>query len=378
MAEGGDENTLLKTEKQRLSCEDLDKIEPISPEEEKEEGVLEGEFAKSSQTEAEKEEGVSPTTESPEDMDKIRQFFAEKLHIGSLANELKVLETVDFEGVMKYIRDGYCKNIVTMAGAGMSTSAGIPDFRSPGSGLYDNLAKYDLPRPEAVFDIDFFRKQPEPFFDLARSLYPSELKPTLCHRFIRLLEQKGLLLRHYTQNIDTLERAAGVSDDKIVEAHGTFHTSHCTGCRREYDQQWMKEQIFSTDLPRCQSCEAVVKPDIVFFGESLPARFFELVSDDLRRCDLLIILGTSLVVQPFATLVDRVQDTCPRLLVNKEKVGRPSVLMRLFGQKGLDFDSASNYRDVCWLGTCDDGARAMAAALGWEEDLRKLESEADT
>ncbi|XP_037093544.1 NAD-dependent protein deacetylase sirtuin-2-like isoform X2 [Pollicipes pollicipes] len=309
-------------------------------------------------------------------MEKIRQFFAQKLNLGSASNEsLKVLETVDFDGVMKYIRDGCCKSVVTMAGAGMSTSAGIPDFRSPGSGLYDNLGKYDLPRPEAVFDISFFEKNPQPFFDLARQLYPSELKPTICHRFIRLLEQKGLLLRHYTQNIDTLERAAGVSDERIVEAHGTFHTSHCTGCRQRYDQQWMKDQIFSEDVPKCESCGAVVKPDIVFFGENLPSRFFRLVQDDLKKCDLLIIFGTSLAVQPFASLVDRVPDTCPRLLVNKEKCGRPNLLMRMMGQSGLEFDSSSNYRDVAWLGTCDDGAVAMAAALGWQEELRRLQGE---
>jgi len=313
-------------------------------------------------------------------MEKIREFFAQKLRIGSSGSDArKVLETVDFDGIISYIQSGGCRRIVTMAGAGMSTAAGIPDFRSPGSGLYDNLGKYNLPRPEAVFDIDYFRRHPEPFFALARELYPSQLKPTLCHRFIRLLEEKGLLLRHYTQNIDTLERAAGLSHERIVEAHGTFHTSHCTGCRREYDQAWMKERIFSEEeVPHCEACSSVVKPDIVFFGENLPSRFFRLVEADFSQCDLLIIFGTSLNVQPFAALVDRVPDTCPRLLVNKEKCGRAGLLMRLMGQAGLQFDSSDNYRDVAWLGTCDDGAVAMATALGWEADLRALEKAGDS
>lgn len=79
------------------------------------------------------------------------------------------------------------------------TAAGIPDFRSPGSGLYDNLQKYNLPYPQAIFEINFFRENPKPFFVLAKELYPGVFKPTFGHYFIRMLQDKGLLLRHYTQ-----------------------------------------------------------------------------------------------------------------------------------------------------------------------------------
>lgn len=75
---------------------------------------------------------------------------------------------------------------------------------------------------------------------LAKELYPGSFKPTVCHYFIRLLCEKGLLLRHYTQNIDTLERVAGIPSEKLVEAHGTFHTGHCLECRKEYQLEWMK------------------------------------------------------------------------------------------------------------------------------------------
>ena len=78
------------------------------------------------------------------------------------------MSSVDFEGILAYIKAGKAKNIITMAGAGISTSAGIPDFRTPGSGLYDNLQKYNLPDPQAIFDIGFFRSNPEPFFQLAK------------------------------------------------------------------------------------------------------------------------------------------------------------------------------------------------------------------
>lgn len=122
----------------------------------------------------------------------------------------------------------------------MVLAAGIPDFRSPGSGLYDNLQKYNLPHPQAIFELDFFHVNPKPFFTLAKELYPGSFKPTISHYFIKLLVEKGILLRHYTQNIDTLERIAEIPEEKLVEAHGTFYTGHCLKCKKEYALEWMK------------------------------------------------------------------------------------------------------------------------------------------
>lgn len=119
-------------------------------------------------------------------------------------------------------------------------AAGIPDFRSPDTGLYNNLQKYKLPYPTAIFELDYFLTKPKPFFALAKELYPGTFKPTPCHYFIKLLHEKGLLVRHYTQNIDTLERIAGIPDEKLVEAHGTFYSNHCLVCRKEYSMEWMK------------------------------------------------------------------------------------------------------------------------------------------
>merc|ERR1712013_174304 len=98
-------------------------------------------------------------------------------------------------------------------------------------------------------------------------------------------------------------------------------------CRKEFSQAWIKEKILvdgdEAQIPRCTiaNCKGVVKPDIVFFGENLPERFFKCVREDFKQCDLLIVLGTSLVVQPFASLIDRVGPHCPRLLINMEKLG---------------------------------------------------------
>lgn len=288
----------------------------------------------------------------------------------------KVLDQVDIEGIVKYIKSGKCKKIVTMAGAGISTSAGIPDFRSPGTGLYDNLQKYNLPSPQAIFDIGFFRENPEPFFQLAKELWPGTFKPTVCHYFLRLLEEHGVLLRHYTQNIDTLEHVAGLSPDKIVEAHGTFHTSHCVTCGASYTQEWIKEKIFADTVPHCEKdeCLGLVKPDIVFFGEALPTRFVECVQSDMGECDLLIVMGTSLVVQPFASLTNRVPKSTPRLVINLEKPeGGSDPFMMLLGMgHGFDFDGEDNYRDVFHQNTCDDGCMTLAEKLGWKDELDSL------
>lgn len=310
---------------------------------------------------------------------RFRRYLADKLGIDikypdDNQTNPAVLSSLDVDGVVEYIKDGRAKNIIVMAGAGISTSAGIPDFRTPGSGLYDNLQKYNLPNPTAIFDIRYFAKNPKPFFTLAKELYPGSFNPTPSHYFVKLLEEKGLLLRHFTQNIDTLERVAGISDDKIVEAHGAFHTGHCIKCSKEFSQEWIKDLIFKDEIPTCtkERCHGFVKPDIVFFGEGLPDRFFDCMMSDFKKCDLLIIMGTSLAVQPFASLVDKVDDACPRVLINMEKVGEASDLSRIVGGQGLKFDSPGAYRDVAMLGTCDDGCRTLAEKLGWAGDLDSL------
>lgn len=251
---------------------------------------------------------------------------------------------------------------------------GIPDFRSPSTGLYHNLQKYNLPYPEAIFEIDYFRENPQPFFKLAKELYPGTFKPTASHYFIRMLQEKKLLLRHYSQNIDTLERIAGIDDEKLVECHGTFYTNHCIDCQQEYSMDWMKKEIYEDNVPTCTNCNGLVKPDIVFFGENLPERFYVLPHRDFKQCDLLIIIGTSLTVQPFASLVDFVSDNCVRLLINRDKVGKTTggFLRGIFLGEGLCFDLPGNRRDVAYEGDCDDACLFLADELGFGEELREM------
>lgn len=327
----------------------------------------------SQQAEEDSEEDSSGD-EAPGEMEFLRNLFSSALGLGSGSGE-KVLDELTLDGVAKYILSGKCKNVICMVGAGISTSAGIPDFRSPGTGLYANLQKYNLPYPEAIFQIDYFKQHPEPFFALAKELYPGQFKPTICHYFMRLLKDKGLLKRCYTQNIDTLERVAGLEGDDLIEAHGTFYTSHCVSfcCRKEYNLDWMKEKIFADDIPKCEKCDSLVKPDIVFFGENLPVRFFTSMKMDFPRCDLLIVMGTSLQVQPFASLVSKVSRNCPRLLINMEKTGQADPMLGMLGfGGGMDFDSDKAYRDVAQISTCDDGCLALADLLGWKSELEEL------
>ncbi|KAL2754027.1 hypothetical protein ACRALDRAFT_2043128 [Sodiomyces alcalophilus JCM 7366] len=269
----------------------------------------------------------------------------------------ETLKDRSLESFAHYMKNAPARRIVVMCGAGISTAAGIPDFRSPGTGLYDNLARLNLPYGEAVFDIEYFRKNPEPFYYLAKELYPGKFHPTISHAFVALLAKKGLLLMNFTQNIDCLERRAGVPADKIIEAHGSFATQSCIQCHTPYPDDDMLDHVQREVVPRCKvpSCRGLVKPDIVFFGEALPSAFKD-ASHLPATADLVIVMGTSLTVYPFAGLPEYVQPHVPRLLLNKERVG----------QMGRRPD------DVLELGPCDAGIRRLAALLGWSAELDAL------
>ncbi|KAH9891562.1 DHS-like NAD/FAD-binding domain-containing protein [Cubamyces lactineus] len=264
----------------------------------------------------------------------------------------QVLKARDIPSIVKYIKSPACRRICVMLGAGVSTAAGIPDFRSPGTGLYSNLQRLNLPYPEAVFEINYFRENPVPFYTLARELYPGRFRPTITHTFVKLLADHKLLDTCFTQNIDTLERQAGVPGDKIVEAHGSFASQHCIECHAAFDGAKMKEAVEKGNIVRCGECGGLVKPDIVFFGESLPPAFHMTVPR-LREADLLIVIGTSLTVRPFASLTTLVPEGCPRVLINMDPAG----------------DIGTRPDDVVLLGRCDDIVRKICRELGWEKEL---------
>ncbi|CAE8715947.1 unnamed protein product [Polarella glacialis] len=315
----------------------------------------------------------------------------ETLKFGGQGDALRrkpVMSSYDLEGIASYIAERQVRKIVVMCGEGISTAAGIPDFRTPGSGLYDNLRKFQLSKPEDMFTVDFFMQNPEPFYTLCQEMWPGKHHPTLTHFFILLLEKKGLLLRCYTQNIDSLETSAGLPAEKLVAAHGSFDGAHVCKRPARFSSFRICEPIEQADVevPVEEMRSAVekgadgwralnvkfgglCKPKIVFFGEDLPASF-ELCEKDFPECDLLLVMGTSLVVHPFAGLVSNVGEDTPRLLLNREPAG----LAGLHGLPGgFQFHLAEqNYRDAFHAGDCDSGCRALAKLLGWEAELLAL------
>eukprot|EP00835_Amoeboradix_gromovi_P002171 NODE_117_length_18986_cov_0.639540.p2 type:complete len:356 gc:universal NODE_117_length_18986_cov_0.639540:1312-245(-) len=262
-------------------------------------------------------------------------------------------EKSNIEEIANYIMKENPSNIICMTGAGISTSSGIPDFRSS-NGLYQQ--ELGVPYPEAVFELSYFKKEPKPFYKLAKQLY-GNYTPTPTHYFLKLLHEKKILKRIYTQNIDALEITCGIPEDMLVEAHGSFLTSTCILCKTTFNTIEKVIPIISIDeIPYCH-CGGFIKPNIVFFGENLPNRYFELQSSDFEVCDLLIVIGTSLAVQPFAGLINKVE--CPRLLINMESVGT-----------SLGFGERKS--DVEYLGKCDDAIMNLIQLLNWETHFEQV------
>lgn len=230
------------------------------------------------------------------------------------------------------IREG---NVCAFSGAGISTAAGIPDFRGIG-GLYSS-GKYD---PDTVFDIDYFKRDPKPFFDFSRDLLNvvDKLRPTKTHLLLAELEAKGLLTSIITQNIDPLHQIAG--SKKVISLHGNYATAHCRSCSKLYDYSSIREMIENTDIPECTECGGVVKPDIVFFGESVYG--IDEAVLQVSTSELLLVLGSSLVVHPAASLPGLAKRV---IVVNKGKVNFLPGENRYFVDSDLDsfFNAVNEY-----------------------------------
>lgn len=246
------------------------------------------------------------------------------------------------------------KKIVVLSGAGMSTSAGIPDFRSR-DGIYVQIhAEYpDLHDPRDMFDIEYFRKNPLPFYRFARALYPGQFRPTIGHKFIKCIEDHNKLLRNYSQNIDTLEKQTGIK--RVIECHGSFAQATCTNCKESVDGDIIRDDVLNQKIPLCSRCHndggkpedglGVMKPNIVFFGEQLGEHFHSSLDTDKREADLLIVIGSSLKVRPVALIPNSIQAQVPQILINKEPLDH------------MDFD-------IELLGNCDDIIQELCLRLG--------------
>ncbi|EPX71069.1 Sir2 family histone deacetylase Sir2 [Schizosaccharomyces octosporus yFS286] len=282
------------------------------------------------------------------------------------------------------------KNIVVLVGAGISTSLGILDFRSD-NGFYSRLAQHGLSEPSEMFDIHTFREEPGIFYTFAKELLPETQHYSPSHAFIRLLEQKNKLSTLFTQNIDNLERETGLTDEKVIQCHGSFATATCIQCKHKVEGSLLYDDIRNQKISYCTECNqrpvkkrkltsssdrafsdsnedvkeeeeeadtaqaGVMKPDITFFGEALPDQFFEKVgSGDLEKTDLLICIGTSLKVAPVSELISLVPASTPQLYISRTPVRHTQ----------FDVNFISPF--------CDWVIVELCKRAGWLEDLEKL------
>jgi NAD-dependent histone deacetylase SIR2 len=282
-------------------------------------------------------------------------------------------------------------NIILLTGAGISTSLGIPDFRSKGTGLYSKLEHLGLSDPQEVFDIDVFKQDPTIFYSVAKDIVPATDRFTPTHKFIAMLHERGKLLTNYSQNIDNLEIKAGLPKEKLIQCHGSFGTASCVQCGHKVQGETIFPDIKAGNIPRCPRCiqtlrasastsnkrkrsagadkrrkrwsaddssdddsseydvpaAGVMKPDITFFGEALPDEFSRrLTENDRDKVDLVIVIGTSLKVTPVSEIVSWLPSHIPQIYVSRQAVSH------------INFD-------IDLLGDCDVVVAELCRRLGW-------------
>ncbi|HEU4658797.1 MAG TPA: Sir2 family NAD-dependent protein deacetylase [Capillimicrobium sp.] len=231
------------------------------------------------------------------------------------------------------------ESVVALTGAGISVPSGIPDFRSPQTGLWANVD------PMEVAHIDAWREDPKRFWSFyGQRFHVLEGKaPNGAHLALAELEARGMLDAVVTQNIDMLHRKAGTK--RLIEVHGTIETSSCLACRARYPLAEVRERMEHDRVPLCDCCRPL-KPDVVLFGEHLPLGAMEEATALAAGADVLLCVGSSLEVWPVAGLVD--------------------VTMRAGGEVAIVTQGPTPFDDVAAVkldGDVVDELRALVAAL---------------
>lgn len=280
------------------------------------------------------------------------------------------------------------RKVVCLTGAGVSVTSGIPDFRSAG-GMYETLRPSLLTatayeqalmasEPSYVVSWDIFKQNPFPYLEVRRPFILGSLqdkpewKLTLAHVFFQLLDNKGLLLRLFTQNIDGLDFQLDLPKEKIIPVHGTIGIIQCESCEHVMGKEAFVAEVKSKikDIYKidasapasstpilCPACGMkTVKPATVLYGRGLPAAFFEHGEPDMAECELLFVVGTSLTVMPAAGLPSMAADRAHRVLVNRDLAG------------GDTFDFGSS-RDIFLQGDCDSVFLRLIMELGLLKDV---------
>jgi NAD-dependent deacetylase len=204
-------------------------------------------------------------------------------------------------------------NGVVLTGAGISTPSGIPDFRTPGSGLW---SRYD---PMEMASLSAFRYNPEKFFSW---FHPMAMKivqalPNPAHHALAVLEKAGFLHSIITQNIDGLHQRAG--SKQVFEVHGSMQSLTCISCFKKYSaDSFITQYIESKETPRCPSCEQILKPDMILYEEQLPQQVWLNARNACRNCSLILVAGSSLEVTPAATLpLEALENNAKLIIINQ-------------------------------------------------------------
>lgn len=200
------------------------------------------------------------------------------------------------------------KDIVVLTGAGISTESGIPDFRTPKKGLWEQY-------PEKIVEINFFRKNPAIFYNFLLSSLKDTFnaKPNFSHFFLSQYETKGHIKAIITQNIDGLHQKAG--SQNVLELHGNLIYASCLNCGEKYNTKALLEEYINKHaVPKCH-CGGLIKPDVVFFGEMLPQEALTKSYLYTDECRLFIVLGSSLLVTPAALLPYRAKENGAKIAI---------------------------------------------------------------
>lgn len=188
-------------------------------------------------------------------------------------------------------------NIVVFTGAGVSTDSGLKDFRSS-DGIYNIKLDYNR-SPEYMLSSKCFYEDTDLFYDFYKKyMIVDNVKPNINHKYLKKLEDSGKIKCVITQNIDGLHKLAG--NKNVFEIHGSIYKNYCINCYKQYDLDYIKK---SKDVPKC-SCGGIIKPEVTLYGEMLPEDEYNNSIKAISKCDMLMILGTSLTVYPASDLVN--------------------------------------------------------------------------
>ncbi|MFO7952578.1 MAG: NAD-dependent protein deacylase [Bacillota bacterium] len=186
-------------------------------------------------------------------------------------------------------------NFYVLSGAGISTGSGVPDFRSPGTGMWEKVD------PIATSSVDALYNNPRLFYEegFSRFIKISSAEPNQGHYMLARLEELGYLKGIITQNVDGLHVKAGSKN--VWEVHGHLRSGYCLGCKKKYPFEELVQQVELKRIPPiCHNCHSMLRPEVVLFGDPMPTFFLELHQKIQRECDFMLVVGSSLVVYPIA------------------------------------------------------------------------------